>query len=34
MIPARLQDSGFEFKFPTVEPAVDDLINNDDGVRA
>ena len=34
IIPARLQESGFEFKFPTIEPAVDDLINNDDGVRA
>lgn len=34
VVPTRLQESGFEFKFPTVESAVDDLINNDDGIRA
>lgn len=34
IIPARLLDSGFKFKFETIEPAVDDLINNKDGVRA
>ncbi|MCI0714193.1 MAG: TIGR01777 family oxidoreductase [Chloroflexi bacterium] len=34
VVPTRLQDSGFEFEFPTVEQAVDDLINNPDGIRA